>query len=104
MKKNLLGIFFCGILLFGLSGCKNENNHLFKINEKFMNGTTLNDGRHVSFTFDVPYNDGYLSEALLYNEITIDEFVNKLKKRTILLDSGRIVKDYKEGEFVNEGI
>ena len=30
--------------------------------------------------------------------------VNRLKKRTILLDSGRIVKDYKEGEYNNEGI
>lgn len=27
------------------------------------------------------------------------DIVDKLKKRTILLDSGRIVKDYKEGEY-----
>ena len=32
------------------------------------------------------------------------DIVNKLKKRVVLLDSGRIVKDYKEGEYVNEGI
>lgn len=32
------------------------------------------------------------------------EIVNKLKKRVILLDSGRIVKDYKEGEYVHESI
>ena len=32
------------------------------------------------------------------------EIVNKLKYRTILLDSGRIVKDYKKGEYKNEGI
>ena len=32
------------------------------------------------------------------------DIVNKLKYRTVLLDSGRIVKDYKKGEFVNEGI
>ncbi len=32
------------------------------------------------------------------------EIVNKLKKRVILLDSGRIVKDYKEGEYVHENI
>ena len=30
------------------------------------------------------------------------EIVNKMKKRVILLDSGRIVKDYKEGEYVHE--
>ena len=32
------------------------------------------------------------------------DIVNKLKCRTILLDSGRIVKDYKKGEYRNEGI
>lgn len=32
------------------------------------------------------------------------EIVNKMKKRVILLDSGRVVKDYKEGEYVHESI
>ena len=32
------------------------------------------------------------------------DIVNKMKKRVILLDSGRIVKDYKKGEYKNEGI
>lgn len=30
--------------------------------------------------------------------------VNKMKKRTVALNSGRIVKDYKEGEYKNESI
>lgn len=30
--------------------------------------------------------------------------VNKLKKRTILLDSGRILKDYEKGTYANESI
>lgn len=30
--------------------------------------------------------------------------VNKMKKRTVVLNSGRIVKDYKEGEYKNESI
>ena len=30
--------------------------------------------------------------------------VNKMKKRVVLLDSGRIVKDYKEGEYKNESV
>lgn len=30
------------------------------------------------------------------------EIVNKMKKRVILLDSGRIVRDYKEGEYTHE--
>lgn len=32
------------------------------------------------------------------------DIVNKLKYRTVLLDSGRIVKDYKKGEYKNEGM
>jgi len=32
------------------------------------------------------------------------EIVNKLKKRTILLDSGRILKDYEKGTYSYEGI
>ena len=32
------------------------------------------------------------------------EIVNKMKKRVILLDSGRIVKDYKDGEYVHASI
>ena len=32
------------------------------------------------------------------------DIVNKLKYRTVLLDSGRIVKDYKKGEYTNESI
>lgn len=30
------------------------------------------------------------------------EIVNRMKKRVILLDTGRILKDYKEGEYVHE--
>ncbi len=32
------------------------------------------------------------------------KIVNRMKKRTILLDSGRILKDYEEGTYVNEAI
>lgn len=32
------------------------------------------------------------------------EIVDKMKKRVILLDSGRILKDYKEGEYKHEAI
>lgn len=32
------------------------------------------------------------------------DIVKKMKKRVILLDSGRVVKDYKAGEYKNEGI
>ncbi|HPF83508.1 MAG TPA: cell division ATP-binding protein FtsE [Bacilli bacterium] len=32
------------------------------------------------------------------------DIVDKLKKRVILLDTGRILKDYKEGEYTHEGV
>ena len=32
------------------------------------------------------------------------DIVNRMKKRVVLLDSGRIVKDFKEGEYNNESI
>lgn len=38
---------------------------------------------------------------MVTHDITI---VKNMKKRTVVLDSGRIVKDYKEGEYKNESI
>jgi cell division transport system ATP-binding protein len=32
------------------------------------------------------------------------EIVDKMKKRVILLDSGRILKDYEKGTYKHEGI
>lgn len=32
------------------------------------------------------------------------EIVNKMKKRVILLDTGRVLRDYKEGTYTHEGI
>ena len=32
------------------------------------------------------------------------EIVNKMKKRVILLDAGRVLKDYKEGTYTHENI
>ena len=37
-------------------------------------------------------------------ERVLVDIVNKLKKRVVLLDSGRIVKDYKAGEYSHEDI
>ena len=32
------------------------------------------------------------------------DIVEKMKKRVLVLKDGRLVKDYKEGEFVNEDL
>ncbi len=46
-------------------------------------------------------NDLGTTVIMVTHDISI---VKKMKKRVVLLDSGRIVKDYKEGEYKNESI
>ena len=38
----------------------------------------------------------------LYIDTHDTEIVDKMKKRVILLDSGKILKDYKKGTYVHE--
>lgn len=51
-------------------------------------GHTFDDGRYITFTFDVPYYDGYLSEAFLDDSIKLDDFINKLEFVSALNDGG----------------
>lgn len=89
MKKIII-VIFC-LLMF--TGCK--NNDIEKLeNEKFLIGHTLEDGRGIHFSFDVPYKDTYVSDALLYNEITIDEFINSLEYIGIYRDGGSKLYKY----------
>ena len=57
---------------------KNDNKLELKSEETFINKITLSDVRNVYSIFDTLYNSKYLSEALIYNEITIDEFICNL--------------------------
>lgn len=94
MKNKLLGILLCGILILGITGCDDNSGSLsnddnLNVNkEKFRIGHTLSDGRVTHFTFDVPYNEGYLSEALMHDKISIDEFINKLEFASGMNDGG----------------
>lgn len=81
MKKKLLGILFFGILLISMTGCNGQeltNNNTTEIKETFNIKHTLDDGRNIYFAFNIPYNNNYLHEAFANNEITLDEFINKL--------------------------
>ena len=73
MNKKILSITICFILLLGVTGCKKDDSKILENNELFMIGHTLDDGRHISFTFDVPYYDEYLSDlGIDYGTMLLD--------------------------------
>lgn len=84
MKKIILTIILCSILLLGITGCekikpKENKDNNEQIKEKFSFGHILDDGRVFFTTFSVPYGkDSYLSEALVNKELSIDEFFKNL--------------------------
>lgn len=110
MKKTIFTILICGVLVLGLTGCKNEKmqkNNNDSQKELFMLGLTLNDGRHVSFSFEVPYindSNSSLFDALTYKRITVDDFLNKLDYVETLRDGGSKIYQYDKAkrEFGNE--
>lgn len=100
MKKRLLGILICGIMILVITGCEDKDNELFKSNELFLLGHTLNDGRQINFTFNVPYYDSYLHDALIDDEITIDSFISKLEFVSDMNDGGSKLYKYNRSEEV----
>lgn len=89
MKKIILYV----LCLFILVGCSNKKEDVV-LKEKFLIGHTLEDGRVIHFSFDVPYNNSYISEALINKEITIDEFLNNLDYLSTLNDGGSTLYEY----------
>ncbi len=103
MKKII--IFLCGIILLGITGCRQEMKMNEIQKEQFLLGTTLDDGRHVFSTFDVPYNENKtLLDAFLYNEFTINAFLDQLNEVETLRDGGSKLYHYNAAnkEFGNE--
>lgn len=93
--KKIFGILIYVVLFFGITGCTNkENTPPLKSDETFMSGYTLDDGRLISFTFDVPYHNDYLSEALMNDKISIDEFINQLDNAGSFNDGGSKLYKY----------
>ena len=109
--KRLVYVLFLVIILLNMSGCDNFSNDnkigddiLNTENEKFLLGYTFSDGRYITFTFDVPYFDGYLNDAFLTEDLTLDEFIDKLEYISELNDGGSKLYRYTNGEqiFGNE--
>ena len=109
MKKELLGILFGAILLFGLAGCDKQDLSVNDPNEDNVMETfdiryKLSDGRIISFAFNVPYNSSYLHRTFENNEITIDEFINRLELISDVNDGGSKLYKYNNDDkiFGNE--
>ena len=111
MKNKIINLCLCGIIILNITGCtikNSEQNNEQSDKELFLIGNTLDDGRIISFTFDVPYfknnNESYISEALINNEITIDEFINKLDYIDSIKDGGSKLYQYNKNKriFGNE--
>lgn len=96
MKKRIL-IILCGIILITTTACNNSKDKN-DTKEKFMLGTSLQDGKYISFTFEVPYlkdNENlYLSDSLLNGTINITDFLNNLNQIDTLRDGGSKLYKY----------
>lgn len=88
----LICLLFTGLILGNKDSEKtvldNDKDNGNNIDEKFMYGHTFSDDRYISFTFSVPYYDGYLSEAFSNELISLDEFIGKLEYVSSLNDGG----------------
>lgn len=93
MKKIIFKLMLSGIILVMASSCAVKNDEEYQ-EEKFIIGNTLDDGRVIHFTFDVPYNDDGLSLALSNKEITVDEFIKSLEHIDTLKDGGSKLYKY----------
>ena len=103
MKKSIL-MLLCGIVLVSTTACNNSNEDENVQNEKFMLGTTIDDGRLISFTFSVPYIKGnehlYLDDSLLNGTITVEEFISKLEHIDTLRDGGSKIYKYNKSKKI----
>ena len=102
MKSKIFKML-CFVACLVLTGCNNNDandgllsndNGIDNQVETFRIGHTLDDGRFISFSFDVPYMNGYLSNSLSNDEITIDGFINKLNFVSLINDGGSKLYKY----------
>ncbi len=94
MKKILIIL-----LIFTISvGCSKDNSEKNTQKESFYLGTTIDDGRVILFTLNIPYKNTSLDNAFVNNEITIEEFVSKLKTYETLRDGGSKIYYYDKSQ------
>ena len=94
MKHQLWILFFCGVLLLGVTGCEFSSKKEEEGEEKvtFFYTHTFDDERHILFSLDVPYLvDGEemgLGTAFMNYQITLDDFLESLVLEDTLKDGG----------------
>ena len=76
--KKVINFLICLMLIIGIAGCGNKRMEQTE-NEKFTTVNTLDDGRKIYFALDIPYRDSNLSMSFTNNDISVDEFLNKLE-------------------------
>lgn len=93
MKSKLAIILICVIFLGSLF-VYNKTGEKKNIKEDFGVGYTLDDGRFLSFSVDVPYKNGFLGDAIFDNELSIDEFISTLKYQETFEDNSSKIYKY----------
>lgn len=97
--KKILFIIICLLMITGCSKQELEENTT-EIKEIFNIKHTFDDGRNIYFAFNIPYNNYYLHEAFGNNEITFDEFINKLKHISGSNDGGSNLYKYNKDDKI----
>jgi hypothetical protein len=96
MKKTILIIFICGVIVLGLTGCSNN----IEI-EEFKISYTLEDGRLINFAYDPEYNETTVSDAISKGVLKPQNFISNLDYLDGLKDGGS--KIYKYDSKTNNG-
>ena len=96
MKRTILIIFLCCVMVLELAGCSNN----LKL-EEFKISYPLDDGRLIKFAYDPKYNETTVSDAILKGTLTPKKFIKGLEYLDGLKDGGS--KIYKYDSKVNDG-
>ena len=97
--KKVINFLICLMLIIGIAGCGNKRMEQTE-NEKFTTVNTLDDGRKIYFALDIPYRDSNLSMSFTNNDISVDEFLNKLEYIDTWKDGGSKVYKYNKSNEV----
>ena len=84
--------FLIGILLLLLIGCSTNNKNTQE--EHYMIGHTFDNNKVIHLAFDIPYNTESLSAAFSNQELTLNDFINKLDYIDTLKDGGSKIYKY----------
>lgn len=87
-------LFLLILLIFLISGCAIVKETEEKGEDSYQSAITLNDGRKIYATFDVKYKSDSLMTLLRNQEITIDEFIQKLTFVDTVKDGGSKLYKY----------